>query len=130
MTSSDQKERIEKARGNGSRNVENAHADQTGQAHSSVLREREREREYERERDRKRERERKRAMREGVSVSKREREFLKMLKSCCSIFPLIPTFWHLRLRKEERERERSTDRQAVIACLSERVVDRTRESEC
>ena len=120
MTSSDQKERIEKARGNGSRNVENAHADQTGQAHSSVLR----------ERDRKRERERKRAMREGVSVSKREREFLKMLKSCCSIFPLIPTFWHLRLRKEERERERSTDRQAVIACLSERVVDRTRESEC
>ena len=126
MTSSDQKERIEKARGNGSRNVENAHADQTGQAHSSVLRERE----SMRERDRKRERERKRAMREGVSVSKREREFLKMLKSCCSIFPLIPTFWHLRLRKEERERERSTDRQAVIACLSERVVDRTRESEC
>ena len=88
------------------------------QAHSSVLRERE----SMRERDRKRERERKRA--------KREREFLKMLKSCCSIFPLIPTFWHLRLRKEERERERSTDRQAVIACLSERVVDRTRESEC
>ena len=126
MTSSDQKERIEKARGNGSRNVDNAHADQTGQAHSSVLRERE----SMRERDRKRERERKRAMREGVSVSKREREFLKMLKSCCSIFPLIPTFWHLRLRKEERERERSTDRQAVIACLSERVVDRTRESEC
>ena len=118
MTSSDQKERIEKARGNGSRNVDNAHADQTGQAHSSVLRERE----GMRERDRKRERERKRA--------KREREFLKMLKSCCSIFPLIPTFWHLRLRKEERERERSTDRQAVIACLSERVVDRTRESEC
>ena len=103
MTSSDQKERIEKARGNGSRNVDNAHADQTGQAHSSVLRERE----SMRERDRKRERERKRAMREGVSVSKRERVF-KNVKKLLFDFPAHSNFLASQTA-ERRKREREID---------------------